>query len=79
MPGLMLALALAAAPQAAPTPPDHVRQYRDVVISPKGDLIAAIESDDPLKSEAEPHPVVVVRSRTDGAVVAQYDPCKTCF
>jgi dipeptidyl aminopeptidase/acylaminoacyl peptidase len=75
MPGLMLALALA----GAPVPPDHVHQYHDVVISPKGDLIAAIEADDPLKSEAEPHPVVVVRNRADGAIVAQYDPCKTCF
>ncbi|HEX3366418.1 S9 family peptidase [Phenylobacterium sp.] len=75
MPGLMLALALA----AAPTPPDHVHQYRDVVISPKGDLIAAIESDDPFASEAEPHPVVVMRSAKDGAVIAKYDPCAKCF
>jgi dipeptidyl aminopeptidase/acylaminoacyl peptidase len=75
MPGLMLALALA----AAPVPPDHVHQFHDVVISPKGDLIAAVEADDPLKSEAEPHPVVVIRNRTDGAVVGRYDPCKTCF
>jgi dipeptidyl aminopeptidase/acylaminoacyl peptidase len=71
----MLALALA----AAPVPPDHVHLYHDVVISPKGDLIAAIEADDPLTSEAEPHPVVVVRKRADGAIVGQYDPCKTCF
>src|SRR5579862_3246283 len=75
MAGLMLALALA----AQPTPPAQVHEYRDVVISPNGDLIAAIESDDLLQSEAEPHPVVVVRSRADGAIVGKYDPCGTCF
>ncbi|HXA38177.1 MAG TPA: S9 family peptidase, partial [Phenylobacterium sp.] len=75
MAGLVLALALA----AAATPPDHVHQFHDVVVSPKGDLIAAVEADDPLKSEADPHPVVVIRNRADGAIVGQYDPCKTCF
>jgi dipeptidyl aminopeptidase/acylaminoacyl peptidase len=75
MPGLLLALALA----GAPTPPAQVHNYKDVVISPKGDQIAAIEADDPFQSEAEPHPVVVVRNRTDGAVVARYDPCPVCF
>src|SRR5471032_1424899 len=75
MPGLMLALALA----GAPTPPAQVHDYHDVVISPKGDLIAAIEADDPFQSEAEPHPIVVVRARADGAVIARYDPCSACF
>ncbi|THD63664.1 S9 family peptidase [Phenylobacterium sp.] len=79
MAGLIMALALAAAPAAGPTPPDKVHQYHDVVISPAGDLIAGIESDDPLQSEADPHPVVVVRSRADGKVLATYDPCPTCF
>ncbi|MGZ6016252.1 MAG: S9 family peptidase, partial [Phenylobacterium sp.] len=49
------------------------------MISPNGAQIAAVESDDPFASEAEPHPVVVIRNRTDGAIVATYDPCKTCF
>ena len=75
MAGLVLAMALA----AAATPPAQVHGYRDVVISPDGDLIAAIEFDDLLQSEAEPHPVVIVRHRTDGAIVARYDPCPTCF
>src|ERR1700761_3154657 len=70
----VLALALAAA-----TPPDHVRQYHDVMISPKGDLVAAVESDDPLASEAEPHGQVVVRDRNDGKILSQYDPCQACF
>ncbi len=74
MAGWMMALALAAV-----TPPDHVHQYHDVMISPKGDLVAAVESDDPFASEAEPHGQVVVRNRTDGKIVAQYDPCSACF
>jgi dipeptidyl aminopeptidase/acylaminoacyl peptidase len=79
MTGLIMALALAAAPATGPTPPDKIHEYHDVVISPSGDLIAAIETDDPLQSEADPHPVVVVRSRADGKVLATYDPCPTCF
>ncbi|MGZ6017714.1 MAG: S9 family peptidase, partial [Phenylobacterium sp.] len=79
MPALMMALALAAAQGNAAAPPAQVHDYRDVVISPNGAQIAAVESDDPFASEAEPHPVVVIRNRTDGAIVATYDPCKTCF
>jgi dipeptidyl aminopeptidase/acylaminoacyl peptidase len=84
MAGLILALALAAQPAAQPPAspaarPAVVHDYRDVVISPKGDLIAAIEAEDPAGSEAEPHPTVVVRSRADGKVLGVYDPCPTCF
>jgi len=75
MPGMLLALALA----GAATPPAQVHDYRGVMISPKGDRIVAIESDELFQSEAEPHPVVVVRSRADGAILAKYDPCPTCF
>jgi dipeptidyl aminopeptidase/acylaminoacyl peptidase len=75
MPGLLLALALA----GAPTPPVQVHLYHDVVISPRGDLIAAIEADEPLQSEAEPHGVIVVRAAADGAILAKYDPCPVCF
>ncbi|MBS0362003.1 MAG: S9 family peptidase [Proteobacteria bacterium] len=71
-------MALAATAPAA-TPPDHVRQYHDVMISPKGDLVAAVESDDPFASEAEPHGQVVLRDRSDGKILAQYDPCQACF
>ncbi len=78
MAGLILAMALAAATPPAQVPA-QVHQYRDVVISPKGDRIAAIETDDAFASEADPHPLVVVRNRADGAILATYDPCKTCF
>ena len=74
MAGLMLALALAATPAA----PAQVHQYRDVVISPRGDLVAAIESDDVAASEAEPHGAVVIRKRADGEIVNRVDPCSAC-
>ena len=74
MPGLMLALALA----ASAAPPSQVHQYQGVVISPIGDKIAAVESDELAQSEAEPHGALVVRDRASGKVVATYDPCPTC-
>src|SRR5437899_592453 len=75
MAGLMMALALA----AQPAPPTMVHAYHDVILSPKGDQIVAVETDELFQSEADPHPVVVVRNRTDGKVLATYDPCPTCF
>jgi dipeptidyl aminopeptidase/acylaminoacyl peptidase len=74
MAGLLLALALAAAPAA----PAQVHDYREVMISPEGDLIAAVESDDLAASEAEPHGAVVIRRRADGEIVTRVDPCSTC-
>jgi dipeptidyl aminopeptidase/acylaminoacyl peptidase len=79
MSALMMALALAASQTSTGGPPAQVHDYRDVLISPDGARIAAIETDDPFASEADPHPVVVIRNRTDGAIVATYDPCKSCF
>jgi dipeptidyl aminopeptidase/acylaminoacyl peptidase len=78
---MMLALALAAQASAASaaTPPAQVHQYHGVMISPDGARIAAIESDDPFTSEVDPHPTVVVRNRADGAILAKFDPCGTCF
>lgn len=69
-----MALALAAV-----TPPDHVHSYHDVMISPAGELVAAVEADDALASEAEPHGQVVIRERESGKILSQYDPCPTCF
>ncbi|HEY0437826.1 MAG TPA: prolyl oligopeptidase family serine peptidase, partial [Phenylobacterium sp.] len=82
---MMMALALAAQPaapaagSAAPIVPTQVRLYHDVTISPGGDRIASVETDDQQNSEADPHEVVVVRARSDGEVIARFDPCATCF
>ncbi|MDB5437227.1 MAG: family peptidase, partial [Phenylobacterium sp.] len=75
MAGLMMALALA----AQPAPAAQVRGYQDLALSPKGDLIATVETDELFQSEADPHGVVVVRNRANGKVVARYDPCASCF
>ena len=88
MAGLILALALAAqatapasaAPSAgAPAQPALVRQYHEVTISPKGDRVASIETDELLNSEADPHETVVIRDRATGEVIARFDPCPGCF
>jgi dipeptidyl aminopeptidase/acylaminoacyl peptidase len=73
----MVAIAMALALAASATP-QQVHLYREVMLSPKGDLIAAVESDELAKSEADPHTVIVVRRRADGGVVAKYDPCDSC-
>src|SRR5947209_5040544 len=82
----MVALALASAQPTGPaagSPPAaaplQVRLYHDVTLSPAGDQIASVEMDDQQNSEADPHEAVVVRARSDGAVIARYDPCPTCF
>jgi dipeptidyl aminopeptidase/acylaminoacyl peptidase len=75
MAGLMMALALA----AQPAPAAQVRGYQDLALSPKGDLIATVETEELFQSEADPHGVVVVRNRANGKVVARYDPCASCF
>src|SRR5215475_2794916 len=84
MAGLMLAAALAAqgvapaAPPAALPVPAQVRLYREVALSPSGDRIATVETDELAASETDPHETVVVRSRASGEVLDRYDPCSTC-
>lgn len=78
MPGLLVALALAAQPASATTPPAKLRYYHEVTISPDGRLVAAVEADDAADSEADPHDEIVVRDRESGAVVGRFDPCAVC-
>ena len=84
--GLMMAMALAVQPAptggshtAAAGPPDHVHLYHDVLISPDGDRVASVEADEALDSEAEPAEIVVIRARTDGKILATYDPAPGQF
>jgi dipeptidyl aminopeptidase/acylaminoacyl peptidase len=84
MAGLMLAAALAAqgvapaAPPAALSVPAQVRLYREVALSPSGDRIATVETDELAASETDPHETVVVRSCASGEVLDRYDPCAIC-
>jgi len=76
----MLAAALAAqlaAPAPAPVPA-QVRLYHDVALSPAGDRIATIETDELAASEVDPHETIVIRNRRSGEVEARFDPCAAC-
>jgi dipeptidyl aminopeptidase/acylaminoacyl peptidase len=74
MSGLLSALAMA----AAAATPVSIHQYDGLALSPKGDLVAAVESVEVSDSAEEAHGLLVVRSRADGAVVGTYDPCGEC-
>ena len=86
----MMAFALAVQPAPSPDkiapphpalsgPPDHIRLYHEVTISPDGGQVAAVEAIDLLTSEADPHETLVIRARADGRILATYDPCIDCF
>ena len=84
MVGSVLALAFAAAvaqapaAAAAPAEPTQVRLYHQVALSPQGDRVVAIETDDLPGSEIEPHESVTVRSRVTGELLGRLDPCGGC-
>jgi dipeptidyl aminopeptidase/acylaminoacyl peptidase len=72
-----LALALAAGAQAQA--PAVMRTFADVAISPTGDRIASVETDEPLgPSTTRARGPVVVRQARTGEIVATYDPCPAC-
>ncbi len=73
---LIAALLFATSAQAAEPPP--LRGYRALLLSPAGDRVVALESDDTGLMPAKPHAVVVVRDAVSGAIVQQYDPCPSC-
>jgi dipeptidyl aminopeptidase/acylaminoacyl peptidase len=55
-----------------------VHEYQGVSLSPKGDLVASVESYAAAGRAKEPHGSIVVRKAADGAVAATYDPCGAC-
>ncbi|MBV8684293.1 MAG: S9 family peptidase [Caulobacteraceae bacterium] len=56
-----------------------MRTFGDVAISPAGDRIAAVETDEPLGPTAtRARGPVVVRDARTGAALASYDPCPVC-
>lgn len=75
MPHLLIAaLAAAAAVQSSPA---IMHQYENLALSPRGDLIATVESDEQALSTSEAHGQLVLR-RADGTVVGRFDPCPAC-
>lgn len=74
----MSGLLIAAAAAMAASAPVSLHQYDGLALSPKGDLVAVVESVEASDAAEQPHGQVVVRKRADGAVVATYDPCGAC-
>ena len=76
------AMALAPRAPAAVSPAAHsvatVRQYEGLALAPTGDRIAAIETDEPVDSMANPPQRLVVRSAVTGAVQRAIDACGHC-
>src|SRR3954462_13823507 len=69
---ITLAALLVAA--ALPAQAATLRKFDALVIAPKGDVIAAVESgDEPLA-----HGAIVVRNVADGRIVRTIDPCAKC-
>jgi dipeptidyl aminopeptidase/acylaminoacyl peptidase len=61
----------------AGSPGSAIRDYRSVAISPAGDRVVSLESIDTGNGK-RPHPTVVVRDASTGAITAEFDPCSTC-
>ena len=74
----MSGLLNAVAALAATTAPVSLHQFDGLALSPKGDLIATVESVDVSDSGQDPHGKIVVRNRADGTVAGAYDPCEAC-
>jgi dipeptidyl aminopeptidase/acylaminoacyl peptidase len=61
----------------AGSPGSAIRDYRSVAISPAGDRVVSLEAIDTGNGK-RPHPTVVVRDASTGAIIAEFDPCSTC-
>lgn len=56
--------------------PLHV--YGSLTVSPAGDRVATVETDDEANSSVRPHGRIVLRSTAGGARLAVIDPCPKC-
>jgi dipeptidyl aminopeptidase/acylaminoacyl peptidase len=70
-----LAFASTALSPAAALP---LHQFADLAISPAGDRVAAIESDDEPNSSTDPAQTAIVRSTATGAIVQSIPACSGC-
>ena len=69
--------AVAAAAVVSETPA-AMRAYQSLALNATGDRLAAVESVDPGGLPDRPHATIVVRDRSSGKVVNEYDPCPQC-
>ncbi len=78
---LVLAAAIAllsASASGAATSLPHQHVFTDLALSPSGDQVAAVESDDTGEAGREPHQTVVLRRAADGKITRSMDPCPAC-
>ena len=75
--GIASAAALMMA-SATPLAAQPLHQYASLVIGPKGDAVASVETMQEPDALTASHGVIVVRRPADGHVLARIDPCKTC-
>ena len=71
---LLLALALAAAPDSNP----RIHQFSALALDPTGAKVASVETSEVIGAVKDFHGVVVIRSVKDGAVLERIDPCTDC-
>jgi dipeptidyl aminopeptidase/acylaminoacyl peptidase len=77
--GAAVAALAGSAVAQAPLRPSTMRAFDDVAISPAGDRIAAVETDETLgPTTVRARGPVVVRQPRTGEAVASYDPCGAC-
>ena len=74
---LLLAAAFAAAP-ISPAAALPLHQFSSLALSPAGDRVAAVETDEEPNSSTKAQEHVVVRSVTTGAVAARLASCPGC-
>lgn len=55
-----------------------LHEYSALAISPAGDRIAAVESDEQANASTRAHGRITIRSAKTGAVIATLDPCRAC-
>ena len=74
-PIIALAFATVAISPAAALP---LHQFSDLTLSPAGDRVAAVESDEQPNASTRPTEHVVVRNAATGAIVSTLPPCVGC-
>ena len=63
----------------APAAPAGLHSYSYASLSPRGDVVASVETTEPFApTKVRARGPVVVRDARTGAVVQRYDPCPTC-
>jgi dipeptidyl aminopeptidase/acylaminoacyl peptidase len=63
---------------AVPSKAATLHEYSGLAISPSGDRLASVESDEQANASTRGHGHIAIRSAKDGAVLGTIDPCPAC-